>query len=324
MAPGIVASPQDVVAITVKHPISSIDVTSQALADLEINNKPTDKPHDDINTNPTDELIHKPSIPHPQGPILIHPSLITSDFNALRLHGKAHSQLAFPPSNAASTQGQPLLISSPYNIPGHYLDISDPHLSHESRLFATALTALKPRTASYATAAYTEALNFGKVMEMLRDLVSYERGFEWKETSFYIVVFRSQLKEGIDEEYLYLLDEKSHEEATESGGLLKYWFGRKDGERRNMATCEYPPPHPILPAFTFPSYIQEGGNETRCANVGIGFWHSKQDAQEGGKGPWHAKARAAGRDLYESIIFTTHRFTILDGASRYRFEDWVE
>jgi hypothetical protein len=26
--------------------------------------------------------------------------------------------------------------------------------------------------------------------------------------------------------------------------------------------------------------------------------------------------------MYESIIFTTHRFTILDGATGFKFEDW--
>jgi len=53
-----------------------------------------------------------------------------------------------------------------------------------------------------------------------------------------------------------------------------------------------------------------------------GFWHTREDAYKGGLGPWHKKARAAGRELYESIVFTTHRFTVLDGAKGYRFEDW--
>jgi hypothetical protein len=41
-------------------------------------------------------------------------------------------------------------------------------------------------------------------------------------------------------------------------------------------------------------------------------------------GPWHKKARAAGRTLYESIRFSTHRFTVVDGAEEIRFEDWEE
>jgi hypothetical protein len=38
---------------------------------------------------------------------------------------------------------------------------------------------------------------------------------------------------------LYKLDYESHAEACESGGLLKYWFGKADGERRNLATCKF-------------------------------------------------------------------------------------
>lgn len=56
----------------------------------------------------------------------------------------------------------------------------------------------------------------------------------------------------------------------------------------------------------------------------IGFWHSREDAYKGGLGPWHKKARAAGRGLYEKIVFSTHRFTVLDGVEGYRFEDWKE
>lgn len=41
-------------------------------------------------------------------------------------------------------------------------------------------------------------------------------------------------------------------------------------------------------------------------------------------GPWHKKARAAGRTLYESIRFSTHRFTVVDGAEEIRFEEWEE
>jgi hypothetical protein len=30
----------------------------------------------------------------------------------------------------------------------------------------------------------------------------------------------------------------------------------------------------------------------------------------------------AGRELYESIVFSTHRFTVLDGATEFVFEEW--
>ncbi|KAF3042906.1 hypothetical protein E8E12_005607 [Didymella heteroderae] len=239
--------------------------------------------------------------------LILNPSFITTDFDALRFEAAAYNQLpsADSPytipstpsdSDSDSTSDRPSpvfstkLISSPYNTPGHYLDISA--LSTPSRLFALALTALQPTYSRYATEPYTQSLNFETVLSVLRQIIT-RVAFEWRETSFYVVVFRSQLRHGVDQDWLYKLDFESHREACESGGLLKYWFGKADleGERRNLATC---------------------------------FWHSKADAVTGGAGPWHAKARRAGRELYASIVFTTHRFTVLDGAEGYRFEDWKD
>jgi hypothetical protein len=54
----------------------------------------------------------------------------------------------------------------------------------------------------------------------------------------------------------------------------------------------------------------------------LGFWRSREDARLGGLGPWHKKARMAGRELYETIVFSTHKFVILDGATDFTFEDW--
>jgi hypothetical protein len=65
----------------------------------------------------------------------------------------------------------------------------------------------------------------------------------------------------------------------------------------------------------------EKRNELNLPNL-IGFWYSKEDARKGGLGPWHKKARAAAQVLYDSIIFSTHRFTVLDGAVGYQFADW--
>ena len=54
----------------------------------------------------------------------------------------------------------------------------------------------------------------------------------------------------------------------------------------------------------------------------LGFWRSREDAHKGGLGPWHKKARAAARTMYESIVFSTHKFTVLEGANDFRFEAW--
>lgn len=52
------------------------------------------------------------------------------------------------------------------------------------------------------------------------------------------MVFRSCIALNADVDRLHELDAKSHQEATASGGLLKYWFGSKNAERENLATCE--------------------------------------------------------------------------------------
>jgi hypothetical protein len=44
----------------------------------------------------------------------------------------------------------------------------------------------------------------------------------------------------------------------------------------------------------------------------------------GGLGPWHKKARAAARELYETITFTIRKFAILDGAAGFRIEEWAQ
>ncbi|KAH9871337.1 hypothetical protein IAQ61_005516 [Plenodomus lingam] len=175
--------------------------------------------------------------------LVLDPSLITNDIDRLRFEAAAYTQLPkpFSPNHPSPNSSPPPsstdLISSPYNNPGHYLSL--PTLPLPSILLAKALTALHPTVPHYATAHYTSALNFPHVLAVLRDLLHSEqqaRG-SWQRTSFYVVVFRSKLKTGVDVEWLYKLDYESHAEACASGGLLKYWFGKADGEGRNLATC---------------------------------------------------------------------------------------
>lgn len=246
-----------------------------------------------------------------QDTLVLHPSFVTQDFDLLRFSAAAQNQLPCPDSqsttpkspsdsdfSSSDTSSSPSpaysthLISSPYNTPGHYLDLTP--LSEPSRLFALALTALKPVRPDYATAPYSLSLNFSSVLSVLSTLCTTSN-FAWPTTSFYLVTFHSQLKPAIDQDWLYKLDFESHREACESGGLLKYWFGKADlgegGERRNLATC---------------------------------FWDSRESARKGGAGVWHAKARRAGRELYESIVFGTRRFTVLEGVRGWEIGEWVE
>jgi hypothetical protein len=227
-------------------PIIELPLLQTTDSTLVLANLPSKQPSVNVTSIPT-----TPDTPtkdtHEPNTLVLNPAFITQDFNLLRFHAAAFDQLPSsnfspdfkdqapqpPTSPALSTS----LISSPYNNPGHYLDLLT--LPTPSLLLALALTALKPLCADYATTAYTSALNFDHVLHVLQNLASRQNpGFTWPETSFYVVVFRSQLKQGIDEEWLYKLDYESHREACESGGLLKYWFGKASGERRNLATCK--------------------------------------------------------------------------------------
>ena len=98
------------------------------------------------------------------------------------------------------------------------------------------LKAIRP---DYATASYTSAFNWSEVLECLKSLLKANVGYQWKEQFFYIVVFRSQIPPSTDRSHLLSLDELSHAEAMQSGGLLKYWFGVPDENGRNLATCMF-------------------------------------------------------------------------------------
>jgi hypothetical protein len=126
------------------------------------------------------------------------------------------------------------LKASPYAGPEHLLHLDT--LEIQNRLMALALSSLSPARPDYATAAYQQAFDWDQVVAFLATLAREQR-ITWKKQSFYVVEFRSKLKENIDNDRLYLLDKQSHMEATASGGLLKYWYGIPDSDRYNLATC---------------------------------------------------------------------------------------
>ena len=144
------------------------------------------------------------------------------------------------PTDDRSTQGLPeLLVVSPYTTKSHLLDLST--VSRPNQLLAHALTAMEVIRTDYATALYEEAFNWPNVILKLRTLLQEDSSYKWEKQSFYIVVFRSQIPPSTDRSHLGALDEAAHEEATASGGLLKYWFGTPDSAGRNLATCESHP-----------------------------------------------------------------------------------
>lgn len=128
-----------------------------------------------------------------------------------------------------------VIISSPYTEVHHRLALSS--VDTQSALFARALTTMKAAVADYATASYETAFDWDAIISTLRDLCQAE-GRAWTRQSFYVVAFYSKLQEEIDRTLLHQLDKESHAEAAEKGGLLKYWFGSPNSERRNLATCK--------------------------------------------------------------------------------------
>lgn len=110
------------------------------------------------------------------------------------------------------------LVVSPYTEQEHLLDLQT--VDAENQLLALALVHMKPLREDYATAPYLDTFNWAEVIESLRELTR-RRGHAWKETSFYVVAFRSQIPPTTVYADLGVLDRAAHVEATESGGFLK-------------------------------------------------------------------------------------------------------
>lgn len=162
---------------------------------------------------------------------------ISSNFDDLKFNAAASLQLQWDqeeqqsiPSTIADTR----LIASPYNDAPHLLDLEA--LDTQSRLLALALSFLKPVRNDYATGEYLESFNWNEIFDLVKTFAEAE-GHIWTRQSFYVVSFRSKLQPGVDQDHLHALDAYSHQEAIASGGLLKYWFGTKNEERQNLATC---------------------------------------------------------------------------------------
>lgn len=136
------------------------------------------------------------------------------------------------------------LAASPYLSPEHLLDLDT--LDSQSRLLALALDSLVIARTDYATCSYQDAFDWPTVFACLASLAT-EQHIPWKRQSFYVVDFRSKLKENIDNDLLFSLDKHSHREATASGGLLKYWYGSPNSENYNLATCKQNPINSAAP-----------------------------------------------------------------------------
>lgn len=129
------------------------------------------------------------------------------------------------------------IVSSPYPQVANLLDLRP--LDPQSRHLAVALAELQLTRMDYATAAYLESFNWSTIFGRLRAICT-EAGVSWKQQEFHVVIFRSVRQKNADVTRLGLLDQMSHQEACQSGGLLKYWFGKCNDQRQNLATCTAP------------------------------------------------------------------------------------
>ena len=111
------------------------------------------------------------------------------------------------------------LVVSPYHEQDHLLNLE--RVDVENQLLALSLTKLECLREDYATAPYIDSFNWAEVIETLRTLVR-EFNHSWKETSFFVVAFRSRIPPTTVYADLGKLDKAAHAEATKSGGFLKY------------------------------------------------------------------------------------------------------
>ncbi|KAF2723574.1 hypothetical protein K431DRAFT_301484 [Polychaeton citri CBS 116435] len=184
-----------------------------------------------------------------------------------------------------------LLIASPYESLSHLLDLDTLEIQHQ--LFAKALTNLQAVRSDYTTAPYDVSFNWDAVVDSYRQSIAAAnvQAEVPSEQSFFVIVFRSQLKEGADKERLGQHDELAHEEAVVSGGLLKYWFGVAGTDRRNLATC---------------------------------LWRSRNEARSGGTGPGHVAAMQFARRSYDEWFVQMLRLTVDTISGKWTFSEWVD
>lgn len=110
------------------------------------------------------------------------------------------------------------IVASPYTEKEHLLDLES--VDAENRLLALALTRFRCLRPDYATAPYPETFNWTEIVETVKAL-AMARTHRWRETSFFIVAFRSQIPPTTIYAELGTLDKAAHAEATASGGFLK-------------------------------------------------------------------------------------------------------
>lgn len=131
-----------------------------------------------------------------------------------------------------------------------------------------ALDGLRPTREDYAVAPIVEAFNWAECLGSVEDA-------DW-----YMVAFRSVRSVDADDKLLYELDAHAHEEATAHSGLLHYFGGELDAERRCVSFC---------------------------------VWEDRTRAAEAAGLPRHRDAIGAAVSMYESYVLERYRITAHGG-----------
>ena len=131
-----------------------------------------------------------------------------------------------------------------------------------------ALDGLRPTREDYAVAPILESFNWAECLGSVEDA-------DW-----YMVAFRSVRSVDADDRLLYELDARAHEEAIAHSGLLHYFGGELDEERRCVSFC---------------------------------VWQDRTRAAEAAGLPRHRDAIGAAVSMYESYVLERYRITAHGG-----------
>ena len=130
------------------------------------------------------------------------------------------------------------------------------------------LEGLRPTREDYAVAPILESFNWAECLGSVEDA-------DW-----YVVAFRSVRSVDADDRLLYELDALAHEEAIAHTGLLHYFAGELDADRRCVSFC---------------------------------VWEDRTRAAEAAGLPRHRDAIGAAVSTYDSYVLERYRITASGG-----------
>ena len=128
---------------------------------------------------------------------------------------------------------------------------------------------LRPIREDYAIAPILESFNWAECL-------ASADGADW-----YMVAFRSVRNQHADDRLLYELDARAHEEAISHTGLVHYFGGELDAERRCLSFC---------------------------------VWEDRERAAGAAALPKHRDAIGAAVTMYESYVLERYRITASGGT----------